>query len=431
MPFLWVSDAKAARVDEAVLASRLCPYSATLAVLDMPLGGRLWHTPIVTSSLEMPAQKSKCSAWGRIERLPGGVRFSTDPLGTLPLWKITRPGFTALAAEAKAFAALDGVTLQLKSFDELTALGERPIDWSPYLNVERLPPGSRWEAGPTWREVTPSPWQELLATRGASTDTAALGDALASALEGDSVQGAFISGGIDSSIAAALIHARHTWSLGTRAGNEFAQAAQLAQHLGSAHHETQLLDEDIVALWNDVIRANEIFDGMTAEIVLQLASLVKAAGAIGITTGYGADLLFGGMLRHEAYLDAVGVRTTRGLIARTLWSGELSPFFAWQHGVTLHPVFWSQQVIRAALSLDPSIHFDGTHEKVPLRRLAVSRGWLTEPLAFRAKVGMTVGTAAYQLVAQQLGLLNEMDYAGRSRLATKRLLLELEKHAAG
>jgi len=64
--------------------------------------------------------------------LDDGARFSTDALGTLPLWKLSRPGFTAISPEAKAFAAIEGVTLKLKPIEALLAPGERPIDWSPY-----------------------------------------------------------------------------------------------------------------------------------------------------------------------------------------------------------------------------------------------------------------------------------------------------------
>ncbi len=422
MPFLFVSGT--ASVDERVLAKRLCPYSGELSRV-----GPLWFTSLVrhtASFFEMPSfgHRSACSAYGRIDFEGDVVRFSTDPLGTLPLWRVTEPGFTAVSPEVKAFTAL-GVKPVLKT---IAPTGERAIDWSPYQNVDRLPPGSSWELGAG--EVKTSPWPELLATSGLSRDTTALGDALEHSLGDLTDAGAFISGGIDSSIAAALVGATKTWSLGTRVGNEFAHAADLARHLTSTHAELQLVDADVRRLWNGVIRSNEIIDGMTAEIVLQLAALVEKVNVADVVTGYGADLLFGGMLRHDAYMQAVGVGSTRALIARTMWTGELSPFYAWQHGVAVHPVFWSPDVIRAALRLDPSIHFDGTHEKVPLRRLAVARGWLTEPLAFRAKVGMTVGTAAYQLVADNLGL-DVFDYGARSRLAFGRLLLEFEQEATG
>lgn len=435
MPFLWVQGR--AEVDEVELAKRLCPYGTTVTKT-----GTLYHTPLARftkpTTLETSFARSACSAHGRVDLLPAATRFTTDALGTLPLWQINGPGFIAISPEVKAFAAIAGFQPRLKPPASLTAPGERSLTYSPYENVERLSPGATLSidhAG-VLHEEKPSIWPDLLATTGSSTDTRELGDALEHSLDGaEATRGAFISGGIDSSIASALLGRKFpvklsTWSLGTRVGNEFAQAADLARALGSDHRELQLRDDEILELWNDVIKANEISDGMTAEIVLQLAALVRHAGT-GVVTGYGADLLFGGMLRHDAYMQAVGVSSTAALIARTIWTGELSPFYAWRYGVAVHPVFWSPAVIRAALRLDPAIHFDGTHEKVPLRQLAVSRGWLTETLAFRPKVGMTIGTAAYQLVAEQLGLGNVMDYAGRSRLAIARLLLELEQHAPG
>lgn len=441
MPFLWVSGA--ATVDAKALASRLCPYRGAIHFWSRGQT-QLWHSSLAQwpggpDVLELPARShvSACSAHGRVEVRPDGAfHFSTDALGTLPLWRFSGDGFDAVSPEVKAFTAITGVAPRLKPHADLMAPGQRPIDWSPYENVTRLPPGSQWlVTGKTWAQRVPSPWPMLLSTSGDRTDTGELGDALEQSLCGLECQaaGAFISGGIDSSIAAALLQARdlRTFSLGTRLGNEFAQAAEAAQFLHGTHSEHLLIDDRVISLWNDVIRANEIFDGMTAEIVLQLAALVEAARATvnDVATGYGADLLFGGMLRHEGYLNAVGVRSTAALIARTVWTGEFSPFYAWQHGVAMHPVFWTQEVIRAGLRLDPAIHFDGTHEKVPLRRLALARGWLTEPLAFRPKVGMTVGTAAHQVVCEQLGLTQVMNYEARSRLAIDRLLFELEQHA--
>ncbi len=450
MPFLWVSGA--ARVDEAKLGQRLCPYAG--GVQRRTFGSTsVWHTSlgrwVSPSLLQLPVladelvHRSNCSAFGEVEVVRAGFRFSTDVLGTLPLWKLSGDGFVAVSCEVKAFTAIDGVQVTLRGESELLAPGERPPTYSPYVNVERLAPGSQWEVRDgRWVEVGPSAWPALLASpSGQARDTSALGDALNQTFGELETEkgGAFISGGIDSSIASVLLSGRvrplpfHTWSLGTRVGDEFGQAAEQARHLRSLHHEEQLLDGDVLRLWRDVIFSNEIVDGMTAEIVLQLEALVQQVGgrATDIATGYGADLLFGGMLRHEAYMKAVGVETTPALIARTWWTGELSPFYAWRHGVAVHPVFWSAAVIRAALALDPESHFDGRHEKVPLRQLAVARGWLTEPLAFRPKVGMTVGTAAYQLVAEQLGLSSVTDYAGRSRQAIALWRAMLEDPQAG
>jgi carbapenam-3-carboxylate synthase len=343
-------------------------------------------------------------------------------MGQLPLWRHDGEGFCAWSPEAKAFVAVAGAAPVWRPSAEILAVTPRARTHSPYVNLVReLPPG----LPPAFAPVAPE-----LALPDFPAASEALAEALLAsmdALEPEAIGGACLSGGVDSSVAVALLAGRRgpfpVYTLGTRLGNEFAEAGELATHLGLPLRKVHLPEERVVDLWSRVVFANEVYDGMSAEILMQVAALCEAAagGAARLLTGYGSDLLFGGMLSHGAYMEAVGVRDTAGLIERTRWSMELSPFFAWALGVRLVHLYWHPAVVEAAMRIPLSLQQVGGGEKHVLRETAVQRRWLERPHAFRPKIGMTIGTAAHQLLASSLRLPEAYAYPAKSADALRRL----------
>lgn len=133
--------------------------------------------------------------------------------------------------------------------------------------------------------------------------------------------GAFVSGGIDSSLIAALMtdilgKPVDTFSLGFSHGvqSEHAEAARVAQHIGSRHHPLML---DPHACLDALDQWTEIFDepfGDQAALPTYLLSRMTRGHVTVVLTGEGADELFAGYgnyakrARQEKYTRWLGAR---------------------------------------------------------------------------------------------------------------------------
>jgi len=82
--------------------------------------------------------------------------------------------------------------------------------------------------------------------------------------------GCLLSGGLDSSLIAALVvqnaklinlpYRIQTFAIGMRGSPDLAAARKVAQHLGTDHHEVIFTPEEGLAALKDVIRHNESYD---------------------------------------------------------------------------------------------------------------------------------------------------------------------------
>jgi len=85
--------------------------------------------------------------------------------------------------------------------------------------------------------------------------------------------GTFLSGGLDSSVVAALLKKSHkesdskvnlnTFSVGLHGSPDLAYSHQVAQHIGSTHHHVEIHKDDCLNAVEDVVYATETFDVTT------------------------------------------------------------------------------------------------------------------------------------------------------------------------
>jgi asparagine synthetase B (glutamine-hydrolysing) len=445
MPFLYLRPRRGnVAIDEDRLAALLCPYRGSLD--RFPLGAStLWSSTLAgrtPAGFQIPAETRRPphAAWLELRTGEdgGGVRFEPDPLGTFPLWIAETDDFVVVTAEVKALRAVTGFRVDFHP-EAWPADCKRPPDYSPYANVRRVLPGAvlHLSADGACRVEARSP----LIYRPADllTDPAEQANALDAALtasargmaETGPGWGAFLSGGIDSATATALVARHdptlHTYTLGTESGDEYADAEQLATHLGTRHRRVFATAAQARAQFDRAVFCNETIDGLTAETLAQLGLLVEAAaGEVRrVVTGYGADLLFGSMLRHSLYMKVTGVDDLQSLIERTAWSGEFAPFYAWSLGVEVHHLFWDPEVMNTAFRIPPDANFDGTHEKIVLRQMTVANGYLRPEHAFRRKTALTDGTQFNRVLSNALGLPDQHSYGGKNdaAIATLRRVL--------
>jgi asparagine synthase (glutamine-hydrolysing) len=243
------------------------------------------------------------------------LTLARDHLGVRPLHVCAHRDRILFASEIKAiFAAdreisreLDPVGLA-ETFTFWTVVAPR----TAFRAVEELRPGHVRTYAPDgmrercfWRPRFPADG----APRSATLDdaTAALGDALERAtmlrlLRADVPVGCYLSGGLDSSVIAALAHRAHGPQLRTFSlrftdaeydEGEFQRA--MVARLDSDHHEVAVSRADIAEVFPEVVRHAERPVLRTAPAPMMLLSrFVRDAGLKVVLTGEGADEMLAG-----------------------------------------------------------------------------------------------------------------------------------------
>ena len=249
------------------------------------------------------------SLWDKRKR---ALILARDPLGKKPLFVITQGDRTAFASELKAITALPDLsfTLDPEACRDFALMGYVPTPASIYREVKKIRPGHALIVdGSEPREQRF--WQLSMTPKHRASEAdlldeldQILNDAVRLRLRSDVPFGAFLSGGLDSSIVTALM-ARHmdqpvkTYSIGFReaAFNELGDAAMIAQHIGSDHHE-HIVSADAVGLLEKLVyHLDEPFADSSA-IPTYLVAEAAARDVKMVLSGDGGDEIFGGYQRY-------------------------------------------------------------------------------------------------------------------------------------
>ena len=239
--------------------------------------------------------------------------LARDRTGIRPLFHTSVGGRFCFASEAKALFALPEVPRRL----DPRALGEIFTFWAPlephcvFEGVESLPPGhvmvvdantTRLRRYWDWDFPTEPVDESRSADDCADELRALLVDAVRLQLRADVPVGAYLSGGLDSSIITALIRdftdtPLRTFSL-TFDDPEFDERAQqqtMVAHLGTTHSEIRCSHADIARVFPRTIWHAESPILRTAPApLMMLSGLVREQGYKVVLTGEGADEVFGG-----------------------------------------------------------------------------------------------------------------------------------------
>jgi asparagine synthase (glutamine-hydrolysing) len=193
--------------------------------------------------------------------------------------------------------------------------GYVPTPGSIFAGVHKLPPGHslRFADG----KVTVSRYYELdLRPKSVLDEVEAerelarlLEQAVASRLVSDVPFGAFLSGGLDSSVVVALM-SRHlsqpvrTFSIGFHEAefNELSDAKRVSRHLGTEHHELVVEPDAVDLLQNLVWYLDEPFADSSAVPTFLVAKLARERVKM-VLTGDAGDETFAGYDRYLRYLD--------------------------------------------------------------------------------------------------------------------------------
>ena len=241
------------------------------------------------------------------------LTLARDRMGVRPVFYTWRNNTIIFASEVKALLAVPGVTaeMDIEALDQIFTLWAPIAPQTAFKDIYELPPGQLMvvENG----RATTRAWWSLDFPDMGETDfrseadiadelLALLDDATRIRLRADVPVGAYLSGGLDSSLVSALA-AKHvgdrlrTFSVTFESAehDESGFQAEMVRALGTEHTSIATSGDDIADLFPAVIRAAERPILRTAPAPLQrLSAHVREAGYKVVLTGEGSDEIFAG-----------------------------------------------------------------------------------------------------------------------------------------
>lgn len=257
-------------------------------------------------------------AWDRDERR---LVLARDRMGEKPLLYGRIGGRFAFASELRALRALPGAPTELDP--DAVALFLRfkyvPAPWTIHRGIAKLEPGHLLEVtADPGREVRARPYWDLAAlAESASADRLAddratldelderIGAAVRSRLRSDVPIGAFLSGGIDSSLVAThaaeqLPDALRTFTIASDDPDhdESASAREVASRLGAAHTELCVTAKEALAAVPELPRVYDEPFADSSQLPTLLVSRLARQDVTVVLSGDGGDEIYGGYNRH-------------------------------------------------------------------------------------------------------------------------------------
>jgi asparagine synthase (glutamine-hydrolysing) len=267
-----------------------------------------------------------------LDRRDRRLVLARDHAGIKPLFYAWDGRRLAWASEVKSIIASGLVSrrLDLGSLAEFLAWEYVPCPGTLLEGVRKLPPGTCWSLDLSdgrvreWRfwqppeveqrERTDSEWIEEL--------DATLAAAVRRQMVSDVPLGAFLSGGVDSSLIVAAMGKATAFSIGFEDASydELAHARRVAQHVG-CEHVTETVRDEALELFPALI---EMLDDPIADTSIvptfQLARLARRRVTVALS-GDGGDELFGGYDTYQAWRLEQRYR----LVPAVLRAGFLEP----------------------------------------------------------------------------------------------------------
>ena len=319
-----------------------------------------------------------------------------DPVGIKPLYWAKSGGHTVFASEMRAFDA----------------------EWQPL--VESFPPGHYWtpEDGLVRFGAAVPEKADLEPIDGPSEPGASIPDGILKKVRdrlvrtverqmmGDVPVGVFLSGGLDSSLVAAIAadwyaergEKLKTFAVGLEDSPDLLAARAVAEYLGTEHHESVYTAEDALRVLPEVVRVIESFDPSLVRSAVPNFILAEftAEHVKVVLTGEGADEIFAGYeyyeeFRTEEELHTELVRTIEGLHDLNLQRADRVTM---AHGLEARVPFLELDMISLGLSLPAGWKLAG--EDQPEKRLLRQAfdGWLPDDFLWRKKAQFGDGSGA-------------------------------------
>lgn len=242
--------------------------------------------------------------------------LARDRSGVKPLLWAESHGRLLFASELRALIALGAdAGMDLLSLEQFLTYHYVPAPYTALNGCHKLLPGHCLYADANgireekWYDLTEAAKRTAAVPDNKERLFALLDDAVRLRLVADVPVGAFLSGGVDSSIVSALAARHHqgvhTFSIGYAEDpffDETRYAEEVARHIGSEHHTFKLTREELTENYPRLLNAlDEPFADSSALPSFILCERTRKFVTVAVS-GDGADEVFGGYQKHQAEL---------------------------------------------------------------------------------------------------------------------------------
>lgn len=245
------------------------------------------------------------------DEIHGKLFAARDPLGIKPFYYLITKDYFAFASESCALAHLTGKKIDPYGLAAYMLGAYVPGPRCIFQDIHKLMPGHSLTVSPDGRLVQKRFWKlsDFETTSNVIEQQTEIEGLLHASvkrqLRSDVPVGAFLSGGVDSSLLVALsvenASVFHTFSVGFEGldVNELPYARQVAERYGTRHHELTLtasmvmknLDKALMAL------SEPVADSAIVPTFI-LSEMAAAEGVKVMLSGTGGDEVFGGYTRY-------------------------------------------------------------------------------------------------------------------------------------
>jgi asparagine synthase (glutamine-hydrolysing) len=264
------------------------------------------------------------------------IILARDRLGKKPLFYSTASERLVFGSELPVFKCVKNFPLHISptALREYVEFGYVQSPGSILKDVSRLRAGhcavwnrTTWREQPFWELGTKSPAHRPAGdpTRAAEALESVLRDSVVCRLESDVPLGCFLSGGIDSSLVAALAQRAlngklKTYTVGFQdsAMNEAPHARAIASHLHTDHHEIMISPETLRAEFENILALAPEPIGDDSFVPTHLIARETRRHVTVALSGDGGDELFAGYDKYRQFLTARRLRRWLPLPWRTL-----------------------------------------------------------------------------------------------------------------
>jgi asparagine synthase (glutamine-hydrolysing) len=320
---------------------------------------------------------------------PKGLLLARDSLGIKPLYYGRRGSAFLAASELKAFPPMD--------------------------ELRMLPAGhAMYAGGEPWRFARPFPPLEPLAdpplTEILQEIRRRLDSAVVKRLMGDVPVGVYLSGGLDSSIVAAIMRPHsvnlHSFAAGMEGSADLAAARHVARFLGTEHHELVYTADDVESALPEVIRHLESFDAplVRSAVPMYFVSRLAAESVKVVLSGEGADELFAGYSYLSGMDDGARLRKELAEITVRLQDTNLqrADRMSMAHGLEARVPFLDLDLVRyvSRLPIGMIEQRKNRPEKWLLRE--ASRGLIPPETLERKKMKFSEGAGSADVISERV-----------------------------
>ena len=283
---------------------------------ELEAAGHRFYTSSDTETIVHAYEEWGEAAFGRLRGMfgialwdrPGRtLLIARDRAGIKPLHFVERGARLYFGSEIKSLIAAGAVepAIDLEALDHYLSFLYAPRDRSLFKGVRKLPPGHflRWRDGKAdivkyWEISAAEPFrggpdEAARALRGVLTD------AVRSHMVSDVPLGAFLSGGVDSSIVVGLMAEAsnrpvQTFSIGFDEPqfDELEHARRVATHFGTDHHEFVVRPDGLSILDRLIEHFDEPFADSSAIPTWYVSEIARRHVTV-VLSGDGGDELFG------------------------------------------------------------------------------------------------------------------------------------------